>query len=62
MSIKMSRTARLCDLARYPQSYADMLARIPRSVVDHLPARLLAELIESNWQLCEHTKHLARVE
>ena len=62
VSIKLSRTARICDLARYPQSYSAMLAAIPPAVVEALPARLLAELVEASWQLAERSKHIVRQE
>lgn len=56
---KNNRVAKLCDLARYPESYRAMADAVPVAVWDALPARLIAELIEANWRLAQKSKALA---
>lgn len=58
MSIKLDRAAKLCDLARYPASYAAMLDAIPASIIDALTARQIAELVDANWRLAQASKAL----
>ncbi|QIG79976.1 hypothetical protein [Stakelama tenebrarum] len=57
--IKINRALNAAAIGSCPGSASDMLAAIPDSVVAALPGRLLAELLDANWQLAQRSKSLA---
>lgn len=58
-TIKINRALKLAAIGTNPGSAADMLAAIPADVIEALPARLLAELLDANWSLACRSKSLA---
>lgn len=58
-SIKVNRALRNSGIGAYPSSAATMLAAIPEDIIDHLPARLIAKLLDANWRLAGQSKAIA---
>lgn len=58
-SIKINRAIALAKTGKNPGCALDMMAAIPANVVAHLPARLLAEMIDANWQLALASKAIS---
>lgn len=58
-SIKVNRAIGMCALSNYPQSASAMLAEIPQDVIATLPARLIAKMIDANWNLAQKSKDIA---
>lgn len=61
-TIKINRALAGAAIGRNPGSALDMLAAIPATVIDALPARLLAELLDANWSLAQASKALAHTD
>lgn len=57
--IKVNRALRLSQIGSNPGSASAMLAAIPSEVIQDLPARLVAQLIDANWRLAQNSKALA---
>lgn len=58
-TIKVNRALRMSDIGAYPSSASAMLAAIPSSVIDRLPAREIAALLDANWRLAGKSKAIA---
>lgn len=58
-SIRVKRALALSGIGAYPGSAQVMLDAIPFDVIAALPARLLAQLLDANWQLSQSAKAIA---
>lgn len=58
-SIKVNRALRVSGIGAHPGSASAMLAAIPEDIIDHLPARLIARLLDANWRLAGQSKAIA---
>lgn len=61
-TIKVNRALSLASIGGCPGSAGDMLGAIPTAVIEALPSRLLAELLDANWRLAQRSKALANAE
>lgn len=58
-STKVKRALRMSFIGANPGSAAAMLDSIPAEVVDALPARLIALMLDANWRLAQESKVIA---
>lgn len=58
-SRKINRAIKMCSISAHPESVSAMLRAIPDEVIEALPARLIAQLIDANWQLAGASKAIA---
>ncbi|MFN7002195.1 MAG: hypothetical protein ACK4NW_02050 [Roseinatronobacter sp.] len=61
-SIKVNRAVAMSQIGSHPASAQAMLAAIPRDVIDALPSRLVAALLDANWQLAQQSKAIAEAD
>lgn len=59
---KVNRALALSGIGAHPQSASAMLSAIPDEVIDALPARLIAQILDANWTLAESSKAIAERE
>lgn len=57
--IKVNRAVKISAIGAHPGCASAMLAAIPADVMAALPARLIASLIDANWQLAQASKAIA---
>ncbi|HCZ00196.1 MAG: hypothetical protein A3D16_12055 [Rhodobacterales bacterium RIFCSPHIGHO2_02_FULL_62_130] len=57
--IKVNRAVKMSAIGSHPRSASAMLGAIPDDVIAALPARLIAQMIDANWQLAQASKALA---
>ncbi|RWR28867.1 hypothetical protein D2T31_12200 [Sinirhodobacter populi] len=57
--IKVNRAIKMSEIGAHAESAAAMLLAIPESVVEALPARLIAQLLDANWTLAQQSKAIA---
>jgi hypothetical protein len=60
--IKVNRAVRISQIGRYPASASAMLRAIPAEVIDALPARLIAVLMDAQWETCQASKAIAEAD
>lgn len=58
-TIKVNRALKLCDIGAHQVSAAAMLDAIPDAIIEALPARMIAQLIDANWALAQDAKAIA---
>lgn len=58
-AIKVNRAVKLSAIGSNPRSCAAMLNAILLEVIDALPARAIAKLLDANWQMACASKALA---
>lgn len=56
---KVNRALRLSAIGAHPASASAMLSAIPADVIDALPARLIAQMLDANWRLASTSKAIA---
>lgn len=61
-SRKVNKAVKMSNIGEHPESVAAMLRAIPADVIDALPARLIAQLIDANWRLAGASKAIAAAE
>lgn len=57
--IKVNRAVKMSAIGAHSISASAMLSAIPADVIASLPARLIAALLDSNWQLAQASKAIA---
>lgn len=60
--IKINRALQQSTIGTCPGTASTMLAAIPVEVIAALPARLIAQMLDANWQLAGASKATADVE
>lgn len=58
-ALKIKRARELSTIGDNPTSFAAMANAIPADVIAALPARLIAQLVDANWQLAGTSKAIA---
>lgn len=58
-AIKVNRAVKMSMIGAHTGCVQAMLAAIPAEVIDALPARAIAKLLDGNWQLAQASKALA---
>lgn len=61
-SRKVNKAVAMCSIGTHRESATAMLRAIPADVIDALPARLIAQLIDANWRLAGASKAIAAAE
>lgn len=57
--IKVKRALAMSSVGKTPASAQAMIAAIPDAVIDNLPARLIAQLLDANMALARASKDIA---